>query len=350
MKPHSSRVIKIAILPGDGIGPDVINATIPVLDAVQEVVKGLKLEYIFGEAGLNCIPKYGTNLPEKTIECLKSTDCCLKGPLTTPEEPGSPRSATVSIRTMFDLYVNLRPLKSLPNIHSLHPEINMVIIRENTEGLYSGIEFMSGKDSAIAIRLITRKCCERIARFAFNLSMKRKKHLTYVHKANILKITDGLFKDSVLKVAKEFPEVRLDDARVDATAMSLIKRPESFDVIVTTNLFGDILSDEGAQLVGGLGVAPGANIGEKYAMFEPIHGSAPKYTGLDKVNPIATILSTKLMFEWLGFKNAANKIEKAVERVLREGRVLTFDIALPNGKIAKCSEMGREVARQILQG
>jgi isocitrate/isopropylmalate dehydrogenase len=179
--------------------------------------------------------------------------------------------------------------------------------------------------------------------------MKRKKHLTYVHKGNILKITDGLFKDSVLKVAKEFPEVRLEDARVDATAMSLIKRPESFDVIVTTNLFGDILSDEGAQLVGGLGVAPGANIGEKYAMFEPIHGSAPKYTGLDKVNPIATILSTKLMFEWLGFKNAANKIEKAVERVLREGRVLTFDIALPNGKIAKCSEMGREVARQILQ-
>ena len=160
---------------------------------------------------------------------------------------------------------------------------------------------------------------------------------------------DIILKDSVVKVAKEFPEVRIDEARVDAAAMSLIKRPESFDVIVTTNLFGDILSDEGAQLVGGLGVAPGANIGEKYAMFEPIHGSAPKYTGMDKVNPIATILATKLMFEWLGFQNAANKVERAVEKVLMEGRVLTFDIALPNVKIAKCSEMGKEVAKQILQ-
>jgi isopropylmalate/isohomocitrate dehydrogenase-like protein len=350
VKPPNSRIKKIAILPGDGIGPDVINATIPVLNAVQDTVKGLKLEYVFGEAGLNCIPKYGTNLPEKTIEFLKSVDCCLKGPVTTPEEPGSPRSAAVKIRTMFDLYANLRPLKTLPNVHSLNPDIDMVIVRENTEGLYSGIEFMSGKDSAIAIRLITRKGCERIARFAFDLSMKRKEHVTYVHKGNILKITDGLFKDSVLKVAEEFPKVRIDELRVDAAAMNLIKRPETFDVVVTTNLFGDILSDEGAQLVGGLGVAPGANIGEKYAMFEPVHGSAPKYTGLDKANPIATILATKLMFEWLGFQNAANKVERAVDTVLKEGRVLTFDISLPKVKFAKCSEMGKEIARQILQG
>jgi isocitrate dehydrogenase (NAD+) len=350
MKPRGSRVIKVAILPGDGIGPDVINATIPVLDAVQDAVKGLKLEYVFAEAGLNCIAKYGTNLPEETIEVLKSVDCCLKGPLTTPEQPKSPRSAAVKIRTMFDLYVNLRPLKSLPNVPSLKPDIDMVIVRENTEGLYSGIEFTIGKDSAAAIRLITRKGCERVARFAFELSRRRKKHLTYVHKGNILKITDGIFKDSVLKLAKEFPEVRIDELRVDAAAMNLLKRPKFFDVIVTTNLFGDILSDEGAQIVGGLGVAPGANIGENYAMFEPIHGSAPKYTGMDKVNPIATILASKLMFDWLGFKNAADKIEGAVKKVLGEGRVLTFDIALPKVKPAKCSEMGKEIGKHILEG
>lgn len=350
MKPSISRRKKIAILPGDGIGPDVINATIPVLDAIQDVVKGLKLEYVFAEAGLNCIPKYGTNLPEKTIECLKSVDCCLKGPVTTPEEPGSPRSAAVKIRTLFDLYANVRPLKTRPNIPSLKPEIDMVIVRENTEGLYSGLEFMSGRDSAIAIRLITREGCERIARFAFNLSMERKKQVTYVHKGNILKITDGLFKDAVLKMAKEFPEVQINELRVDAAAMNLIKRPETFDVMVTTNLFGDILSDEGAQLVGGLGVAPGANIGEKYAMFEPVHGSAPKYSGLDKANPLATILATKLMLEWLGFPLAADKVERAIDTVLREGRVLTFDISLSKGNFAKCSEMGREIAKQILQG
>jgi len=249
---------------------------------------------------------------------------------------------------MFDLYVNLRPLKSLPNVPSLKSNVDMVIVRENTEGLYSGIEFMSGKDSAVAIRLITRKCCERIARFAFNLSMKRKRHLTYVHKGNILKITDGIFKDSVLKVAKEFPEVRIDEMRVDAAAMFLLMKPKAFDVIVTTNLFGDILSDEGAQIVGGLGVAPGANIGDNYAMFEPVHGSAPSLAGKNVANPIATILTAKLMFEWLGFQNAASKIEYAVKTVLKEGRVLTFDIAPPNVKPAKCSEMGREIARHIL--
>ncbi|MFX0065175.1 MAG: isocitrate/isopropylmalate dehydrogenase family protein [Candidatus Hermodarchaeota archaeon] len=350
MQHRSSKSIRIAILPGDGIGPEVINATIPVLDAVQETVEGLKLEYVFGEAGLDCIPKYGTNLPEKTIEDLKSADCCLKGPITTPEEPGSPRSVVVKIRTMFDLYVNLRPLKSLPNVPSLKANIDMTIVRENTEGLYSGVEFMSGKDSAVALRIITRKGCERIARFAFNLSMKRKKHLTYIHKGNILKITDGIFKDSILEVAKEFPEVKIDEMRVDVAAMQLIKRPDFFDVIVTPNLYGDILSDEGAQLVGGLGVAPGANIGKNYAMFEPIHGSAPDIAGRGIANPLATILASKLMFEWLGFKNVANKIESGVEKVLRDGRKLTVDIALPKVNPVKCSEMGREVAKHILKG
>ena len=342
-----SRKIKVAVIKGDGIGPDVINATIPVLDAVQNAVKGLNLEYVFAGAGLHCISTYGTNLPEETVNILKSTDCCLKGPLTTPEEPGSPKSATVQIRTMFDLYANVRPIKALPIIPSLNPNVDMIIVRENTEGMYSGIEFMTGKDSAIAIRLITRSGSERIARFSFNLAMKRNKHLTYVHKGNILKITDGIFKESVLKVSKDFPEVTVDDMHVDAAAMNLIKKPEAFDVMVTTNLFGDILSDEAAQIVGGLGVAPGANIGDAYAMFEPIHGSAPKYTGMDKANPIATILASKLMLEWLGFIEAGKKIGEAVNAVLREGRILTYDIASKDVVPAKSSEMGKQIAKAI---
>jgi len=347
MSQVTRRPVKVCVILGDGIGPDVVNATIPVLDAVQDVEKGLKLQYVFAEAGLHCIPKHGTNLPEETKEILKSCDCCLKGPVTTPEEPGSPRSAVVQIRALFELYANLRPLRSLPNVQSLKPNIDMAIVRENTEGMYSGIEFMTGDDSAVAIRLITRKGCERVSRFAFNLAMKRRRHLTYVHKGNILKITDGIFKDTVLKVAREFPQVKVDDAHIDAMAMNLIKNPENYDVIVTTNLFGDILTDEGAQLVGGLGVAPGANIGDKYAMFEPVHGSAPKYTGMDRVNPLAMILAAKMMLEWLDFPLAAQRIQRAVEAVLTEGKVLTYDLAPQGVTPAKCSEMGRRIAQEI---
>jgi len=348
MSGKTGRLVKVCVIAGDGTGPDVINATLPVLDAVQDMVKGLQLKYVFAEAGLRAISKYGTSLPDETKEILKKCDCCLKGPVTTPEEPGSPRSAVVQIRTMFDLYANLRPAKPLPNIPCLKPNIDLVIVRENTEGLYSGIEFMTGKDSAIAVRLITRHACERIARFAFDLAMKRRKQLTYVHKGNILKITDGIFKDSVLKVAKEYPGVEASDAHIDAMAMNLIKNPERYDVIVTTNLFGDVISDEAAQLVGGLGVAPAANIGESYAMFEPVHGSAPKYEGQDRVNPVATILSAKMMLDWLGWSEAAERVQRAVESVLREGKVMTYDIAPPGVTPAKCSEMGKRIAQEIL--
>ena len=339
--------MKVCVIAGDGTGPDVINATISVLDAVQDVVKGLQLQYVYAEAGLKAIAKYGDSLPDVTGEILRKCDCCLKGPVTTPEEPGSPRSAVVRIREMFDLYVNLRPAKPLPNIPSLKQDIDLVIVRENTEGLYSGIEFFTGKDAAIAVRLITRPACERIARYAFDLAMKRRRQLTYVHKGNILKITDGIFKDTVLKVAKEYPQVEAWEARIDAMAMNLIKNPERYDVVVTTNLFGDVISDEVAQLVGGLGVAPGANIGENYGMFEPVHGSAPKYEGQDKVNPIATILAAKMMMEWLGADEAADRIQRAVESVLREGKMMTYDIAPPGVTPAKCSEMGKRIAQEI---
>jgi len=340
--------VKVCVIAGDGTGPDVINATISVLDAVQDVVKGLQLQYVYAEAGLKAIAKYGDSLPDVTGEILRKCDCCLKGPVTTPEEPGSPRSAVVRIREMFDLYVNLRPAKPLPNIPSLKQDIDLVIVRENTEGLYSGIEFFTGKDAAIAVRLITRPACERIARYAFDLAMKRRRQLTYVHKGNILKITDGIFKDTVLKVAKEYPQVEAWEARIDAMAMNLIKNPERYDVVVTTNLFGDVISDEVAQLVGGLGVAPGANIGENYGMFEPVHGSAPKYEGQDKVNPIATILAAKMMLDWLGWPEAAERVQRAVESVLSEGKVMTYDIAPPGVTPAKCSEMGKRIAQEIL--
>jgi isopropylmalate/isohomocitrate dehydrogenase-like protein len=348
MSSSINRLAKVCVISGDGTGPDVINATIPVLDAVQDVVKGLQIEYVFAEAGLRGIAKTGQSLPDGTKEILKKCDCCLKGPVTTPEQPGSPKSAVVQIRSMFDLYANLRPAKVLPNVPSLRPDIDLLIVRENTEGLYSGIEFMTGPDAAVAVRLITRPACERIARYAFKMAMNRRKQLTYVHKGNVLKVTEAILKDSVLKVAKEFPEVEASEARIDAIAMNLIKNPERYDVIVTTNLFGDVISDEAAQTVGGLGVAPGANIGEDYGMFEPVHGSAPKYEGLDKVNPVATILAAKMMVEWLGSTEAADRIQRAVESVLREGKVMTYDIAPQGVTPAKCSEMGKRIAQEIL--
>src|SRR3989449_1395161 len=276
-----TKVHKIAILPGDGIGPEVTDATIMVLDAVQKT--GLvQLEYLKGDAGFDAIKKYGTNLPDKTIEMMRRTSACLKGPMTTPEEPGTPRSAAVTMRALFNLYANVRPARTLPNVTALKPGIDMIVVRENTEGLYSGKEFEVTPGVAVAMKIITRKASERIAKFALELAMKRRKKLAFVHKANILKITDGLFKQSVLDIAKDYPQVELEDLHIDAAAMQLIRRPESFDVIVTMNLYGDILSDEAAATVGGLGVAAGANIGENYGMFEPIGGGAPEDKGPNK--------------------------------------------------------------------
>ena len=319
----TTKVHKIAILSGDGIGPEVVDATLMVLDAVQKT--GLvHLEYLKGDAGFDAIKKYGTNLPEKTIEMMKRTSACLKGPMTTPEEPGTPRSAAVTMRALFNLYANVRPARTLPNVTALKPGIDMIVVRENTEGLYSGKEFEVTPGVAVA--------------------MKRRKKLAFVHKANILKITDGLFKESVLDVAKDYPEVELEDLHIDAAAMQLIRRPESFDVIVTMNLYGDILSDEAAATVGGLGVAAGANIGENYGMFEPIGGSAPKYTGQNKVNPVAMIEAAKMMLDYLGETKAANLVEKATNAVLKEGKVLTYDL----GGNARTSDVGKAIAEKVV--
>lgn len=339
----SFRTHKIAVLPGEGIGPEVVDASLLVLDAVQKA-EPVRLEYLKGEAGSYCIDKYGTNLPQKTVETLKGTVACLKGPMTTPEEPGSPRSVAVTLRAIFDLYANIRPARTLPNVTSLKPNIDMVVVRENTEGLYSGKEFEAAPGVGVAMRVITKAASERVAKFALELAMKRRKKLTYVHKGNILKITDGIFKQAVHDMAKPYPEVELEDLHIDIATAQLIKRPESFDVIVTTNLFGDILSDEAAQVVGGMGVAAAANIGDRYGMFEPVHGSAPKYTGQNKVNPIATIEGVRLMLEYLGEKKAADRVGKATLKVLEEGKTLTYDL----GGTAKTSDMGKAIAEKVV--
>lgn len=338
MKTH-----RIAVLRGDGIGPEVIDAAVTVLRTVEKKIGAFKLNLSYGEAGLNSIGKFGTNVPDVTVDILKQSDACLKGPMTTPEQPEAPKSAALTIRRLFGLYANVRPCFSMPNVNTVKTDVDLVIVRENTEGLYSGIEFNIGEDTAVALRVVTRQASERIARFAFDLAAKRRRHVSYVHKANILRRTDGVFSKAVLGVSRDFPSVAFDSYHVDAMAMELVKNPEHLDVVVTTNMFGDILSDEAAQLVGGLGLAAGGNIGEKYAMFEPVHGSAPKYTGQNKVNPIATIFAGKMLLEHLQEKEAANAIQAATVSVLREGKTLTYDL----GGKAKTSEVTSSICQKI---
>jgi isopropylmalate/isohomocitrate dehydrogenase-like protein len=337
-----SNTYHIAVLKGDGIGPDVTDATVNVLKAVQET-SDLQFNFLYGEAGYHCIAQYGTNLPEETITLLKQTDACLKGPMTTPETPGAPVSAAVKIRKIFNLYANVRPCRSYPNVEALKPDIDLIVVRENTEGMYSGIEYEVSSGEAIALRIITKKASLLVAEHAFKLAEKRRKHLTYVHKANILRLTDGVFNDAVKEVALKHPDVTVGDIHIDAAAMHLIKKPETFDIIVTTNLFGDVLSDEAAQVTGSLGLAAGANIGDTYGMFEPVHGSAPKYTGMNRVNPIATIMAGQMMLDYLGEKEAATKIENAVVEVLSEGKVRTKDL----GGSSSTSEMSEAIASKV---
>ncbi len=336
-----ARIWKVAVLPGDGTGPEVMQAALQVLDSVQSRF-GIRIKTTNGDGGLNCLERYGTNMPPKTMKLLEESDCVLKGPMTTPEGAGSEVSAAVKIRKKFGLYADVRPAKSMPGVQSLKPNIDFVIVRENTEGMYSGLEFAPDKDVAIALRVISRKGSERIGKFALKLASTRKKHLTIVHKGNILKLSDALFKDTIYDAAKSFRGIAVDDAHVDAMAQWLIKKPETYDVIVTENLFGDILSDEASMLVGGIGVGPSANIGDGYAMFEPVHGSAPKYAGMDSVNPIATILSVKMMLEWMGYPKAAASVENAVlESIARD--IKTQDIGGRSG----CSDVGKFVADSI---
>jgi isocitrate dehydrogenase (NAD+) len=312
----------ITLIPGDGTGPELVEATRRVLEAT-----GVQFDWDVQEAGADVMDKYGTPLPEQVLDSIRANKVALKGPITTPVGTGF-RSVNVAIRKALDLYANLRPARYMEGIPVCHAGIDVVVVRENTEGLYAGIEHDVIPDQAAeSIRIITRRGSERVVRFAFDYARANGRRLvTAVHKANILKATDGLFLKVAREVAEEYPDIEFNDRIVDNMCMQLVQRPHEYDVLVCPNLFGDILSDLASGLVGGLGVAPGANFGEELAVFEPVHGSAPKYAGQNKVNPTATLLSGVQMLRHLGEKAAAEQVEAAVRAVVAEGRSVTYDL------------------------
>lgn len=311
----------VTLIPGDGIGPEVTTAMRKVLD-----VAGADIQWEVVEAGEAQIEKYGTPLPEHVIDAIIKNKIAIKGPITTPVGKGF-KSVNVTLRQNLDLYVNLRPVKSFKGLKSRYEDIDLVIVRENTEDLYAGIEHKIGDYAAESIKLITKPACERIVDFAFDYAKKHdRSKVTAIHKANIMKLTDGLFLDTAREVAEKYPEVNFDDLIVDAAAMNLVLNPEKYDVMVTTNLYGDILSDLCSGLVGGLGLIPGANIGKDYAVFEAVHGSAPQIAGQNKANPTAVIQSAIMMLRYLEQNEVADKIEKALEKVFAEGKILTIDL------------------------
>ncbi len=317
---------KICLISGDGVGREVIPAAAEVLSAL-----GLEIEFVEAHAGFEYFQQSGDAIPDATLAAVESAGVALFGATSSPSvKVEGYRSPILVMRKAFDLYANLRPAKSLPGKFS-RPNIDLLIVRENTEGLYAGRERMEG-ETAIAERVITARASARIARAAFEQARKRKSQtptaksqVTIVHKANVLKLTDGLFREQYLKVATEFPQVTVKEMLVDAMAMRLVRDPESFDVIVTTNLFGDILSDEASALVGGLGVAPSANIGERLAVFEPVHGSAPDIAGQGIANPVGAILSAAMLLDHIGQSGAADRVRSAVNATLAEG-VLPRDL------------------------
>ena len=311
----------VTLIPGDGSGPEVIAAAKRVVAATS-----VPIEWDEMEAGAAMIEKYGTPLPDRVLDSIRRTGVALKGPITTPVGTGF-RSVNVALRKTFDLYANVRPAKTLPGLAGRFENVDLVIVRENTEDLYAGIEHMVGEDAAESIKLITRKGCERIVRYAFEYAVREgRKKVTAVHKANIMKCTDGLFLDVARQIAKEYPQIAFDDSIVDAMCMRLVMHPEDYDVLVCPNLYGDIVSDLCAGLVGGLGLTPSANIGEAGAIFEPIHGSAPDIAGQHKINPTAAILSASLMLAHLGEAEAAASITHAVTTVIAAGKMLTQDM------------------------
>ncbi|AEM73813.1 isocitrate/isopropylmalate dehydrogenase family protein [Caldicellulosiruptor acetigenus] len=331
---------RITLIPGDGIGPEVTEAARRVLDA-----SGVKIEWEVVEAGEKVMQEYGTPLPDHVLESIKKNKVALKGPITTPVGTGF-RSVNVALRQALNLYANVRPVKSYEGVPSRYTNVDLIIVRENTEDLYAGIEYMAGDDAAVGVKIITRKASERIVRYAFELARREKRRkVTAVHKANIQKLTDGLFLECARKVAQDYPDIEFEDMIVDAMSMKLVQSPENYDVLVMPNMYGDILSDLAAGLVGGLGIAPGANIGEDGAVFEPIHGSAPKRAGQNLANPTATILSGVMMLRYLGELEAADRVEKAVAKVIKEGKEVTYDLGGSTGTKEFADAVIREMER-----
>ena len=332
---------RVTFMPGDGIGPEVAEATRRVLEAT-----GVQFQWDTVTAGGQALDELGTVLPENTLESIRRNKVAIKGPLTTPMGVGF-RSVNVALRKKLDLYACLRPYKTYPGVHTPYSNVDIVVVRENTEGLYSGIEFdvagtetgellefvtrTTGEqvrgDSAVSLRVISRTASRRIVRFAFEYARQNgRRKVTAIHKSNILKFTDGLFLDAAREVAGEYRDIEFTDMVLDATCMQLVKKPEQFDVLVLPNFYGDFISDLCAGLVGGLGLAPGANIGDDMAVFEPTHGSAPKYAGKNKVNPMAMMLSGVMMLRYLGEKDSADRLEKAIAEVIDEGKHVTYDL------------------------
>lgn len=308
----------ICAIGGDGVGPELIEQAVKLL---QNCDLNLKIDY--ADAGYGAYKKHGTPLPERTIELCKKADAILFGAVTTPPHVKDYFSPIIRLRKLLNLYANIRPIFSLP-IKASKKKVDFVIVRENTEDLYSGIEEKI-KGGFSASRIITKTASTRIIKHAFNLAKTGQKKVTVIHKANVLRLTDGLFLDCAKKIADDNPDIEWNDMLVDSCAMQLIKNPQQFDVIVTTNMFGDILSDEAAALVGGLGVVASANIGDKNALFEPVHGSAPKYEGFNKVNPTAMFFAVNMMLEYLNFHNEAKYLKLAIIHTIKEG-IVTYDL------------------------
>jgi len=328
----------VTLIPGDGTGPELTSSVVKIFEAA-----GAPINWEIREAGLKTFEESGSVLPEDVLTSIRRNKVALKGPLTTPIGEGF-RSVNVALRKKLDLFANLRPARSYPGVPSRYENIDLVVVRENMEDLYAGIEHMVGEDAAESIKIITRKGSTRIVRFAFDYARAHKRRkVTVVHKANIMKCTDGLFLDVAREIAGEYPDIEFEDRIVDNMSMQLVKKPELYDVMVMPNLYGDILSDICAGLVGGLGVAPGANLGTDIAVFEPVHGSAPKYAGLDKVNPTATILSAVMMLFHLGEEETAQKIQAALAAVLAEGKDVTYDL----GGTAATSEMTAAIIKKM---
>jgi isocitrate dehydrogenase (NAD+) len=329
---------RITLIPGDGIGPEVASNVVRIIEAA-----GVDVEWETHYAGAQALEKFGETLPPELLESIKRNKVALKGPVTTPIGKGF-TSVNVGLRQTLDLYANLRPVRALPNVPCRYPELDLIVVRENTEDLYSGIEHVVVPGVVESIKIITEKASTRIARFAFEYSRREgRKKVTAIHKANIMKLSDGLFLDCFRNVAKDYPEIEADDKIIDNACMQLVMRPEQFDVMLLENLYGDIVSDLCAGLVGGLGLVPGANIGELGATFEAVHGSAPDIAGQGIANPTALLQSGILMLRHIDERAVAEKIEKAMLTVFAEGKVRTRDI----GGTAKTAEFADAIIQKM---
>jgi isocitrate dehydrogenase (NAD+) len=342
---------RVTLIPGDGIGPEVTQAARVVAEAT-----GVPIDWEIAEAGEVSIRAHGTPLPDEVLASVRKNRVALKGPITTPIGGGF-RSVNVALRQELDLFASVRPARSIAGEGTRYPETDLIVVREATEGLYSGVEHWVDREHSAAetVNVVTRKACDRICRFGFEMARREhRRHVTGVHKANIMKTTGALFQTAYREMAAKYPDLTSDERLIDNMCMQLVKKPAEYDVIITTNLFGDILSDLCAGLAGGLGIAPGALYGDQLAVFEPVHGSAPKYAGQDKADPVAEILCLELLLRHLGEREAAERVFRAVWETVAEKKFVTYDLALPGYTDrpvppSSCSAMAKEIARKVPQ-